>query len=178
MSLADRFASLFSDKNARQLLSELGEHTRLPTFNLATTSLRHINKWFDRLDSISRGISSTHGNYFSDPGSIGLVETERSPKTLTRPGRAFLALKDSLQNNPSAAEYQLIKLLCFDGYSFNSSITEFLELKREHLKRVLERFAPSPSRHQFIEFPRLLVIAELISGFPGAIPGLVRLGEE
>jgi hypothetical protein len=48
-TLAHRFAALFVGPAAIAKLSNYKSHTRLPAFNLATSSLRHLTKWFDRL---------------------------------------------------------------------------------------------------------------------------------
>src|SRR5437763_2349117 len=111
--LAQQFASLFGDRRARNALASLGSRTRLPTFNLATTSLRHLNKWFDRLHAIDQGISRPHGNYYSDPASIGLVESGRRARALTAAGVAYLRFRSTLRDDAARAEYELLKILYF-----------------------------------------------------------------
>lgn len=172
---AQEFASLFTDARARRALTQFGPHTRLPLFNLATTSLRHLNKWLDRLDAINRGVRSTHGNYYSDPASIGLVDATVQPRALTAAGQAFLAFRAQLRNDPARAEYELLKILYFGGFAHRSQVQEFLSSKRGQLLAVLEQYTPSPSRHVFLDNPRLLVVAELLAGFPGAVPSLLQL---
>lgn len=175
--LADQFASLFDEEEARESLSELGAHTRLPTFNLSTTSLRHLNMWFDRLYDINQGVTRSHGNYFSDPASIGLVSRTARPRVLTQAGHAYLAFRNTLRNNPMRAEYEILKILYFGDYLHTTKVNQFLAEKRDHLSFTLEQFRPTPSRHLFLTHPRLLVVSELISGFRGAIPRLIRLPE-
>ena len=78
-TLARKFASLFDDPDAQEALAMLGARTRLPTFNLATSSLRHLPKWFDRLEKINNRQIESHGNFVSDPASIGLVDSSLIP---------------------------------------------------------------------------------------------------
>jgi len=168
------FASLFS---AQRALAQLRSRTRLPTFNLTTTSLRHSNMWFDRLYDIDRGIARAHGNYFSDPASVGLVDRSARPYLLTPAGRAFLSFRRALHEDQARAEYELLRILYFGGYNHQPSVQQFLASKRGQLFAVLDQFAPWPTRHLFLTHPRLLVVAELIAGFPGAIPRLLALPE-
>ena len=177
MPLGDKFASLFNNRSARQKLSQLLAHTILPTFNLSTTSLRHVRKWFDRLDEIDRGVVHTHGNFFSDPATIGLVDNSVRPRVLTPAGRAFLNDKTALYNKPEMAEYQLIKILYFSNHVHNLSVQEFLRKKREHVEHVLMQFSQTSSRPLFLEHPSLLAVAELIASFPGALQGLVNFSQ-
>ncbi len=175
MALGDRFRSLFKDRSSRQKLEQLSAHTVLPTFNLTTTSLRHLPRWLDRLEEIDRGVVNTHGNFFSDPATIGLVDNSVRPRVLTLAGRAFLNQKAAVYNKPEKAEYQLIKILYFSNHVHNASVQEFLRRKREHMDMVLRQFSQTSSRPLFLERPSLLVIAELIAGFPGALPGFASL---
>lgn len=161
MSLPLQFASLFDDPVAKRKLVQYGPHTRLPTFSLTTTSLRHLPKWFDRLDEINRGISQQHGNFFSDPASIGLVNNSVRPRVLTPAGQAFLQHKPMLYKKPAQAEYQLIKTLYFSNYVHSSSVEQFLRSKQSHMLAVLSQFFQCPSRSLF-SHPQLLVIAELV----------------
>ena len=158
-------------------MAAVGARTRLPTFNLSTTSLRHLNMWFDRLHDINRGRSRAHGNYFSDPATIGLVDASARPRVLTQAGQAYLGFRATLRNNPPRSEYELLKIIYFSGYQQPGVVRGFLAEKRNHLASTLEQFTPTPSRQVFLTHPRLLVVAELISGFPGAIPGLIRWPE-
>ncbi|MGO8810992.1 MAG: hypothetical protein ACLQJF_16155 [Candidatus Sulfotelmatobacter sp.] len=177
-NLATQFVSLFTGHAARAALAKLGSHTKLPTFNLSTTSLRHTNMWFDRLHEINQGLTRAHGNYFSDPASIGLVDRSTArPRVLTQAGQAYLTFRNSLRNNPLRGEYELLKILYFSAYQNPDIVEQHLAEKRDHLFSALAQFTPTPSRQVFLVHPRLLVVAELISGFPGAIGRLIRLPE-
>jgi hypothetical protein len=134
--------------------------------------------WFDRLYDIDRGISGAHSNYFSDPISIGLLDSSADPPMLSPSGKSFLALRHILRNNPLRAEYELLKILYFSGIHHEQSVDHFLAAKRDHLFTVLGQITPSPSRHLFLTHPKLLVIAELVSGFTGAICRLLNLAED
>lgn len=133
--------------------------------------------WFDRLYAIDQGSPSKplHGNYFSDPASIGLVD--RAARTLTQAGQSYLSFRSVISNNPLRAEYELLKIIYFSNQEHQESVRQFLEAKREHLLSALDQFVPTQSRHIFLMHPRLLVIVELLSGFPGAIARLIRLPE-
>lgn len=176
-TLSQSFASLFSDARARASLSRLGRHVLLPTFNLTTSSLRHINMWFDRIDDINRGQTRAHGNFFSDPAAIGLVDNSIRPRVLTNAGQDFLAFRPTLRNNPLRAEYELLKILYVRRNPHSPRVQDLLDRKRSQLNFVLSQFSPAPSRELFLTNPSLLVIAELIASFPGAIPRLLQLPE-
>jgi len=175
--LSKKFETLFENHRAKNALLHMAvsKQTNLPTFNLATTSLRHLNKWFDRLDEINQGIYRGHGNYYSDPATIGLVNKTGHPPTLTPAGLRFLSHKKTLYNDPAKAEYQLIKTLYFSDYEHSPEVQDVLEAKQKHMLKVLEQFSPSQSCRLFLSQPDLLVIAELIASFPGAVPRLVNL---
>jgi hypothetical protein len=134
--------------------------------------------WLDRLHDINRGITRAHGNYFSDPAAVGLVDNSVRPRVLTSAGRAFLSFRTTLRDDPARGEYQLLKILYFGGFNHQPDVQQFLATKRGHLLAVLDEFTPSPARHIFLEHPRLLVIAELIAGFTGAIRRLLELREQ
>jgi hypothetical protein len=174
-SRGQKFASLFGDPTAKVKLARLGTHTRLPTFNLATTSLRHIPKWFDRLDDIIRGIVRTHGNFISDPKSAGLINDTTNPPTLTPTGSQFFSHKATLYTHPAKAEYELVKALYFSGNTHTRRTQQFIDSKRTNLLSILNQFR-SP-RDVFLTQPRLLVIAELVSDFPGALGLLQNLSD-
>lgn len=177
-ALAQQFVSLFPEGGPQRALARLGARTALPTFNLATTSLRHTNMWLDRLHDINRGITRAHGNYFSDPASIGLVDNLVRPPVLTPAGRAFLSFRSTLRDDQARAEYELLKILYFGGYNHQPDVQQFLATKRGQLFAVLDQFTASPARHLFLEHPGLLVVAELIAGFPRAIRRLLELPEQ
>lgn len=181
MSLENRFARVLSEPRAKKKLASLAGCKRLPlyTFNLATTSLRHLPAWFDRLEDIKQGRSRTHGNFFSDPAAIGLVDNSVRPRVLTPAGEKFLSYKPYLYKKPAEAEYRLVEILYFSGFSFNARVQSFLHKKRRHMLRVLKGLvaASSPKRQLFLAEPRLLVIIELIANFPGALKRFVALSE-
>jgi hypothetical protein len=180
LTLADDFASLFQEESARRRLAELqdAQRTDLPTFSLTTSSLRHLNKWFDRLEQISsdRIPLNPHGNYFSDPGSLGLVDTRT--RRLTPAGTHYLSLKDSVYSDPARAEYELVKTLYFSDFDFPQEVLSFLSAKRETLLSLLSQFSPVPARALFTTNAGLLTIAELLSTFPGAIRLFSNLPED
>ncbi len=179
MALAQQFESLFSDPRSRRLLRRLlgAGRTTLPTFNLTTTSLRHLNKWFDHLEEIRSGAipAPLHGNYFSDPATIGLVDNAVRPRVLTPAGKAFLSREAAVYNDPPRAEYALVEILYFAGYPHKPDVQQFLKQKRQTMIRTLMQFQQTPVTQLFIKKPQLLVVAELVSNFPGAIPALLRL---
>lgn len=178
MALRDQFAAIFDDPGARAALAAYGRHTRLPTFNLATTSLRPTNKWFDRLDEINRGVIGTHSNFYPDPAAIGLIDRSAAPPVLTQAGQAFVQFRSTIRNNSLRAEYELVKAIYFSQYPQSLSVKKFLAEKQKHLEDFLYQFVPAPTRHLFLEYPKLLVIAELLAGFPGAIRALLALSED
>jgi hypothetical protein len=175
--LPEDFASIFSEPAAQRGLAEFRPHVRLPTFNLTATSLRHLNMWLDRLDEINRGGSRPHGNFFADPAAIGLVDNAARPRVLTQAGHAFLAFRPYLRNNPLRSEYELLNILYFGGHNISPQAHIFLSTKQQHLEFVLSQFTPAPNRHLFLTHPKLLVIAELIATFDGAISNLLSLAE-
>ena len=174
-TLASIFASLFDDPLAQSRLSGLGRRTMLPTFSLTGSSLRHLRKWFDRLEDISNGRIGSHSNFLSDPASIGLVNDEVTPPILTAAGQAFLSYKPALHDDPARAEYQLLKILYSSGYRHTSEAQSLLDRRRDYMLAVLSQF--NVSRHVFLTKPSLLVIAELIGSFPGAIQRLLNLSD-
>lgn len=177
-SLAQDFASIFDSAGARTALASFGRHLTLPTFSLTTTSLRHLRKWYDRLEDIDNGIIGSHPNYCSDPESIGLVHRSRSGWSLTRAGREFLATKDVGYNNPRLAEYFLLDVLYFQRHNHRTKAARFLRTKRNNLQLFLNGCSPTPTKHLLIEYPRLLTIAEYISEFDGALIKFLNLAPE
>jgi len=179
VTLANVFASLCDNSEARERLGEIAlrRHTRLTTFSLTTSSLRHLPRWFERLDEIHRGGSRAHGNFFADPASIGLVSTSGSAHLLTAAGEAVRALPRAVRQSPSAAEYNLLKILYFSEVEHSQEVQRFLAEKRAAMLRMLSEFERTPLRSLFLLHPQLLVIAELLTGFPGAVRRLVRLEE-
>jgi hypothetical protein len=177
VALADRFAAIFNHPQAQARLLQLAQrtHTRLATFNLATTSLRHTPKWFDRLAQINAGITRPHGNFLSDPASIGLVDTRHTPARLTRAGRILNAIDPAIKSDRQKGEYQLIKTLYYSGLRHTASATSFLRSKQINLHRMLSEFVPTATRRLLLSRPSLLVIAELLTDFPGAVRGLLLL---
>lgn len=179
MPLAERFAAIFDHPDSRSRLLDLSHraHTTLPTFNLATTSLRHMPKWYERLSDINAGGTDPHSNFLSDPAAIGLVDTLASPPELTPVGRRLAALDPSIKADRKRGEYALIKELYFSRVRHRPAIAQFLAGKRANLDRMLNQFVPTPSRQLFLTHPSLLALAELLTDFPGAIRGLLALSE-
>jgi hypothetical protein len=177
VALADRFAAIFAHRDARARLAQLGGHTNLSTFNLATTSLRHTPKWFDRLEEIAAGVVRPHGNFLSDPATVGLVKTAGSRPVLTAAGTALNRLPSSIKSDRKKGEYELIKTLYYRRLPHRISVTRFLNAKRRNLLQMLNQFVPTPNRRLFVQEPSLLVIAELLTDFPGAVRGLLGLSQ-
>jgi len=178
--LADRFSALFADTAARQLLADLAgvSHTALPTFALPTTSLRHFPKWLDRLEGIQAGSIKGHGNFLSDPASIGLVDASKSPPILTSIGKSLLAIKSTLYAEPARGEYELVKLLYFSNAQHTASVKAVLQGKRGHMAKMLQQFVPTPNSGVFLSHPSLLVVAELLALFPGAVTRLAQMPQQ
>jgi hypothetical protein len=175
--LANRFAGLFRDEAARQRLAGLRKkHVTVPTFCLTTSSLRHIQQWVRRLEDIERGQVRAHGNFFTDPAGIGLVDNSVQPAVLTTAGIDFLSFKPVFQNSPEKEEYQLVKTLYFENHRHSVEAGGLLRDKREHLLSVLNQF--ENRRQEFTSNPKLLVVTELIGGFPGAVTAFHALPAE
>ena len=153
----------------------LGNHISLPTFNLSTTSLRHISKWYERLQDISDGVRRQHPNYLSDPESLGLVSRRGADVVLTPVGRQFLQTGAVVGDNPARAEYELIDLLYFAGNAHSASTREFLARKRQNLFQFLSLCHPSPTAALLLYNPKLLTIAEALVPFPGAVSRFLDL---
>jgi hypothetical protein len=174
-TLANHFASLFHDPLAQGQLARLRHRTRLPIFNLTASSLRHLRRWFDRLEDINNGRIGSHGNFLSDPAGIGLVDDSVSPPVLTPAGQEFLSYKPALHDDPAQAEYRLLKILYFSNYRHESTVQQLLDHRRDHMLTVLSQL--NPSRRVLLTQPSLLVISELIATFSGAIQGLLALSD-
>lgn len=177
MTLGRRFAELFG-KQARDELRRLGARTTLGTFNLTSSSLRYLNKWLDRLQAIAGGRRGGHGNYYSDPAAIGLVDNSVRPRILTAAGEAFLSLRPALHHDAARAEYELLKILYSGQFGHPQDVQRLLRSKKDHLLSVLRQLGPTPSRNLFLGRPNLLVIGELLGKFPGAIAKLAVLSRE
>jgi hypothetical protein len=182
MTLAQDFSSIFTTPQALAKLDSIASAGRLtfPTFNLTTTSLRYLPKWLERLHEISTGAipSSPHGNYFSDPAALGLVEKTSSPPMLTSTGSAYLSLRDTISGSHEKSEYELVKLLYFQKQTHPHRVQRFLTKKRNHMLLVLTEFQRTPNRELFLRRPNLLVIAEYIANFPGVLKNFVNLPGE
>ncbi len=189
MAVREIVRSFFAQPAARDRLEALGHHIELPTFNLATTSLRHTNKWLDRLEEIDSGQVKPHGNFISDPAALG--PAYRTPKGvgLTQAGRVFLGVKDRVYENPHKAEYELIKILYSGQIVLTGNARNFLDNKRKNLLNFLNHCRPTPQRQIMFADPRLLSIAEMLAAFEGALnvffslsktelQELARLGED
>ncbi len=160
---------------AERELASLGRHVTVPTFNLSTTSLRHINKWYDRLNEIHDGSHSAHPNYYSDPESLGLVEKVGTRGRLTRAGRQFLDTAPSCRNSPSRAEFELVKILYFSGLPRRPRVDEFLDGKRQNLLRLLSDCHLTSNSELLLKRPKLLAIAEALARFPGALQRFLEM---
>lgn len=175
MDISKSFGALFNSEASRKGLSDLGHHISLPTFNLSTSSLRHLSKWYDRLSEIDRGIKKSHPNYLSDPEAIGLVFRTKTGGKLTRAGKIFLATRSKIQLSPERSEYELIKTLYYSDIKHNRSAADFLSAKRQNLYSFLERCHITPNSGMLLTQPKLLAIGEALAGFPGALEGFLRL---
>jgi len=175
MSLAETFIHLFDDPEAQHQVQAYRPHTRLRTFNLATTSLRHIQKWYDRLLDIDRGVHSDHGNYYSDPQSLGLVtRTGPTSAVLTAAGREFLNTAERYYHDPARAEYALNKILYYGGHTLGRAGT-FLSSKRHNLHEFLRKCRPTPNTRIVLDNDRLLTIAEILPSFGLALEAFLLL---
>jgi hypothetical protein len=173
----DIVRSLFVRPAARDRLDTLGHHIELPTFNLATTSLRHTHKWLDRLQEIEAGQIKPHGNFISDPAALGLVYRTAKGVGLTQAGRSFLSLRDEVYDNPFRAEYELIKVLYSGQTALPSKSHTFVQAKKANLLSFLNKCRPTPQRQMMFQDPRLLSIAEMLAGFEGALNVFFSLSE-
>lgn len=176
MSLAEIFVHLFGDPEAQQQVRAYRPHTRLRTFNLATTSLRHIQKWYDRLLDIDHGVHRTHGNYYSDPQSLGLINTTGpASAVLTSAGREFLNTAQSYYHDPARAEYALNKILYYGGHTLGRHASIFLDSKRHNLNEFLRKCRPTPNTRLVLDDDRLLTMAEILSSFGVALEAFLLL---
>ena len=175
MSLAEIFIHLFDDPEAQRQVQAYHPHARFRNFNLATTSLRHIQKWYDRLSDIDRGIHRPHGNYYSDPQSLGLVtRTGPTSAVLTTAGREFLDTAQLYYNDPSQAEYALNRILYQRGHALGSAGV-FLNRKLTNLREFLRKCRPTPNTSVVLNDDRLLAIAEILSSFGSALEAFLLL---
>lgn len=178
MSLAEVFIHLFDDPVAHQQVCAYRPHIRLRNFNLATTSLRHIQKWYDRLSDIDHGIHRTHGNYYSDPQSIGLIRTTGSASAaLTSAGREFLNTAQFYYDDPARAEYALNKILYYGGHTLAHHADIFLNRKRRNLMEFLRKCRPTPNTRLVLNNDRLLTMAEILSSFGAALEAFLLLDQ-
>ncbi len=176
MALADDFLGLFQSQQAQAALNDLSPtgHVRLPTFSLTTTSLRHVKEWLRRLEDIDNRRFREHGNYVADPASIGLVDSTSDLPSLSAAGRQFLAVKAQVNGNAARGEYELLKILYYSGIQHPERVADNLARKHEHLLRTLGEFGPCEAHDEFLSRPSLLVVAEYLASFPGAIARLCR----
>ena len=176
MSLAEIFVHLFDDPEAQQQVRAYRPHTRLRTFNLATTSLRHIQKWYDRLSDIDHGVHRRHGNYYSDPQSLGLINTTGpASAVLTSAGREFLNTYQSYYHDPDRAEYSLNKILYYGGYTLGRRASIFLNSKYRNLNEFLRKCRPTSNTRLVLGSDRLLTVAEILSSFGLALEAFLLL---
>lgn len=178
MSLAEVFIHLFDDPEAHQQVLAYHPHVRLRNFNLATTSLRHIQKWYDRLSDIDHGIHRTHGNYYSDPQSLGLINTTGPASgVLTSAGREFLNTAQFYYNDPARAEYALNKILYYGGHTLAHHADIFLNTKRHNLMEFLRKCRLTPNTRLVLDNDRLLTLAEILSSFGLALESFLLLDQ-
>lgn len=175
MSARDDFRNLFRDPEAERELGMLGHHLALPTFNLSTSSLRHLAKWYDRLQRIADGEYKAHPNYIGDPASLGLVRSGAREARLTPAGEAFLGTRAATAGNSARAEYALVKVLFFSNFAHTARTVEFLNNKRQNLIRFLSDCQVTPSTKLLLEIPQLLAVAESVAGFRGALRSFLQL---
>jgi len=176
MSLAEIFVHLFDDPEAQQQVRAYRSHARLRTFNLATTSLRHIQKWYDRLSDIDHGVHREHGNYYSDPQTLGLITTTGpSSAILTTAGREFLSTAHLYYDYPGRAEYALNRILYYGGYTLGRRADRTLNNKRHNLHEFLRKCRPTPNTRMVLDDDRLLTIAEILSSFGLALEEFLLL---
>ena len=175
--LKQKFAAIFNSKAATTSLASLGGHVRLRTFNLATSSLRHLDKWYDRLEAIEAKKFNSHPNYISDPTTIGLVKKAGNSAKLTRAGQEFLSTKAEGYKNSERAEYELLKVLYFSAHSHSTKTEAFLAMRKQNLVSFLSKCSPTPSRHLLLDYPRLLTVGECIWEFDGALLNYLSLSE-
>ncbi len=176
MPLPETFRGLFRDEAAERELGRLGRHVMLPTFSLATTSLRHLRKWYDRLEAIANGQHQGHPNYYSDPETVGLIRrTGDREAALTRAGSLFLETKTEYREDPVRSEYELVRALYFSGISHPARVEQVLSEKRQNLLRFLEACITTPGARVLLRNPKLLAIAEALPQFPGSLQRFLRL---
>jgi len=176
MSLSAIFIHLFDDPEAQQQVQAYRPHARLRTFNLATTSLRHIRKWYDRLSDINQGVHRTHGNYYSDPQSLGLINTTGpASAVLTPAGREFLNTSQFYYNDPARGEYALSKILYYGGHTLGHHARSFLDSKHDNLIEFLRKCRPTANTRLVLDDDRLLAIAEILSSFGLALEAFLLL---
>jgi hypothetical protein len=178
MPLRDIFRDLFRDPAAERELGLLGRHVTVPTFNLSTTSLRHINRWYDRLQDIADGGHRGHPNFYSDPESPGLIQRVSNRGRLTKAGCLFLATAPACRNSPARAEFELIKILYYSGLPHRTAVDEFLDGKRQNLLRFLTDCHLSSNSEALLRSPNLLAIAEALARFSGALHRFLELQSE
>lgn len=169
MPLRDIFRGLFRDEATEQELASLKHHVSVPTFNLSTTSLRHINKWYDRLQAIADGRQSDHPNFYSDSYSLGLSERVSGRARLTKTGIQFLATAVTCRSSPARAEFELVKALYYSGQRHGLVADEFLSRKRQNLLRFLTDCHLTSNSEQLLRSPKLLAIGEILARFPDAL---------
>ncbi len=147
-SISDVFSSIFECPAARDRLASLGAHISLATFSLTTTSLRHLPRWYDRIEEIQNGVRKSRPNFLSDPEAIGLIYTDQSngSVSLTPVGKEFLKSKSYGYSDPCKGEYKLIDLLYYQGMQHTHYATNFLNRKKENLIKFLSMCSPTPGK--------------------------------
>jgi len=175
MSLAETFIQLFDDPETKRQVVSYRPHVRIRTFTLATTSLRQNKKWYDRLSDIDQGVHRQHGNYYSDPQTLGLIDTTGPMAVLTTAGRDFLNTSQSYYDDPARAEYALNNILYYGGHALASTAAVYLNDRRNNLYEFLRKCRPTPNTNIILNNDRLLVMAEILSSFGSALEAFLLL---
>jgi len=98
------------------------------------------------------------------------------PLRLSSSGEYLLSQRDVLQNDESRAEYELMRAVYFSGFQLSGRAESYAQVKESNLLKTLAEFVGP--RRIFLDRPRLLVLAELISSFPGALVRLQGFDDE
>jgi hypothetical protein len=173
MSLNNTFIKLFDDPQAKASIASYHAHYQLKTFNLATTSLRHIQKWYDRITDIHNGVVGSHGNYYSDPRAIGLV-TKTDPPFLTLAGQEFLKSRTQYYQSDTRAEYILNKILYYSPNA-PAATNPMLKTRHDNLMEFLCKCRPTQNMLIVLNDSSLLTIAEILSSFGSALEAFLLL---
>lgn len=145
---------------------------------MAKVELRHLQKWYDRLEEICKGTTSGHPNFYSDPTSVGLVAGTQKNAKLTAAGKSFYNSRSLGHDNSYKAEYYLMRSLYFENHKHNSKAKMFLDSRLAHMYHFLSICSPTPNKNLLIEKPKLLTIAEYITKYKSALLKFMQLEPE